>query len=128
MDNSSSYDNTQNTHTQDFAANRQAALPTEQQDLARREATSARTLLGRPSAISGIPSHEDTQQQLEAVRTSELPAPASKTAHRESNYAPGYESAAAAVPHRVHGEEGHNPKILSHECLHGQNNDATQSK
>lgn len=111
------------TTTQDFAYNPgQATHPTEQHDLARREAVSA--------VACNIPSPEYTRQQLAAAQNSELTSPASKTAvtgvpptemrrHRESNYAAGYESAAAAVPERLHGEEGHNPVILSHESLGG---------
>ncbi|KAK7744668.1 hypothetical protein SLS53_003557 [Cytospora paraplurivora] len=98
--------------------------------------TVARTEIGDPSGR--VPTAREIRQQLNVARNAELPpavdasrvGPAPPRSgygdvtpggsgtvreHRNSNYAPGYEAAAAAVPTRSHEAADHKPSLLSHE-------------
>ncbi|ROV96071.1 hypothetical protein VPNG_09142 [Cytospora leucostoma] len=98
--------------------------------------TVARTEIGDPNGR--VPTARDIRQQLNVARDAELPpavdasrvGPAPPRSgygdvipagsgtvreHRNSNYAPGYEAAAAAVPTRSHEAADHKPSLLSHE-------------
>jgi len=97
--------------------------------------TAMATEIGDPNGR--IPTAEDTKNQLAAARNSDLPVGPSKTAqhypeashlghpasgvptteraHRNSNYAPGYEDAANAVRPKSYNAEEHRPSLLAHE-------------
>lgn len=96
--------------------------------------TVSSTEIGDPTGR--VPTARDTHEKLVVAKNTELPIGSSGAApghstrgygdvtpgipttvrqHRNSNYAPGYESAAAAVHHRSHKAADHHPSLLSHE-------------
>lgn len=90
-------------------------IPTAQQthnqlDAARDALASARN--NSPNASSSSTIRGGPRPQTGATDTG---VPTSQRAHRNSNYAPGYEGAADAVKHKSHNAEDHRPSILAHE-------------
>lgn len=139
-----------------YGPDAQGSVPTIDHDLAARAAIASQTEIGNPHGL--IPTSEQTQGQLAAIRASELPVGASRSIgtiprtflecdddknfgsssdpagrqagagvgssasdhlreHRKSNYAPGYERAAEAVPQRTYRAEGHESVSFPHEQL-----------
>ncbi|KAG8168473.1 hypothetical protein KVR01_001222 [Diaporthe batatas] len=65
-----------------------------------------------PNASSTTTTHGLPRPQTGAT---DAGVPTSQRAHRNSNYAPGYEGAADAVKHKSHNAQDHRPSILAHE-------------
>lgn len=74
-----------------------------------------------PSRTAGTHPHPDHPPA--AASGSAVPGPGpleiplGSRAHRNSNYAPGYEGASDAVPHKTYSEAGHSAMVLPHEEL-----------
>lgn len=90
-------------------------VPTAQQthnqlDVARDALASARR--SNPNASSSSITQDIPRPQAGATDSA---VPTSQRAHRNSNYAPGYEGAADAVKHKSYNADDHRPSILAHE-------------
>ncbi|POS76023.1 hypothetical protein DHEL01_v205574 [Diaporthe helianthi] len=79
----------------------------------------ARDALADTQRNSSNPSSSNTTQGVPRPQTgaTDTGVPTSQRAHRNNNYASGYEGAADAVKHKSHNAEDHRPSILAHEPI-----------